>query len=159
MANLQELEKVVLTGCEMLAAANIGARRHIESTIKDRDSGKIGPGVPWKSAIEGALAEMAVAKHFNMYMDPALGKFGEADVGTLHVRSTKWPNGKLRIGKEERVGRYILVIGDLNTWHIAGWIDAEDGRRPEWLYAIKEDRPEPNFWVPQKELDRDFSWI
>jgi hypothetical protein len=143
--------EIELTASEMMVAAQIGCRRNIESVLSKR-SDIIGLSNGWENDIEGALAETAFAKHFNMWLDPNLSKFGTKDVGEWHIRSTKHENGHLCIHPNEYEGKYVLMVGRLNHWRIAGWIDASEGRQEQFLRTMRNDRPVPCYWVPQSNL-------
>lgn len=151
--NYGRKKMIELTPTEVALAAQIGSRRYIESTFSKRQQ-KIGASDGWNNNIEGCLAEVALAKHLNAWFDPHLMKFGEADVLDWHVRSTHHSNGHLYIADYEETGKYILMIGKFNEWRIAGWCHAEDVRKPEFFRTVRDDRTVPNYWIPQKELQK-----
>jgi hypothetical protein len=142
---------IELTASEVMLAAQIGARRHISGKMNNRGD-PIGLSNGWENNIEGACAEVAFAKHMNMYLDPNLGKFGEADVGDWHVRSTKYQNGDLCIHPNELSGKYVLLVGQLNQWEVKGWITAEEARQERFYTTKRKDRPVKCYWIPQNEL-------
>lgn len=145
---------ITLNATEIAHAGTVGMRRYIESTLKGRDD-VVGLSDGWNNNIEGAIAEFAVAKALDLHYDPALGKFGEADVGPWHVRSTNHKNGRLRIAPKEEHGKYLLVIGQFDSWSIVGWIDAEHGRKEEWFCSLRNDRKYKNYWIPQESLIKE----
>lgn len=142
---------IELTQAECAFAAQIGSRRHISAKFNNRGD-IIGLSNGWEDNIEGALAEIAFAKHMNLWFDPNLGKFGEADVGVWHVRGTKYDHGKLCIHPNEYTGKYVLLTGRFNTWRVAGWITAEEGRQERFYTTVRDDRPVKCYWIPQSEL-------
>jgi len=143
---------IELTQAECALAAQIGCRRHISAKFNNRGD-VIGLSNGWEDNIEGALAEVAFAKHMNLWFDPNLGKFGEPDVGDWHVRSTKYERGKLCIHPNELTGKYVLLTGKFNRWTVAGWINAEEGRQEQFYTTVRDDRPVKCYWIPQEELN------
>lgn len=146
---------VKLTATEMLAAANIGARREIESQLSGRKE-RVQSKELWYTHIDGALGEYAVAKALGLYMDPGLKKFKEPDVGEWHVRTTKYPDGDLRVDPEETSGKFLLVTGRFDTYIIQGWVFAEDAHQEEWFGIKNKNFPDPMYWVPQNALIKRF---
>ena len=142
-----------LTQAECAFAAQIGCRRFINAKFNNRQD-YIGLSNGWEDNIEGALAEVAFAKHMNLWFDPNLGKFGEPDVDDWHVRSTKYLNGKLCIHPDERTGKYVLLTGKFNEWSVKGWIDAEQGRQEQFYMSLRDDRPVKCYWIPQNVLNK-----
>ena len=142
---------VSLTPAEMLQGGIVGMRRRVDSILKKLHD-QAGDSNGWENEIEGALAEMAVAKAFGQYFDPNVGKYGEADVGEFHVRQTKYTDGHLRIEKHETHGKYLLVTGAMGEYTIRGWIDAEKARHEKFL-CVKHKGRNPAYWIPQSELE------
>lgn len=143
---------VTLTPAEIIQAGIVGLRRRVDSIIK-HSGDPVGQSNGWENELEGALAEMAVAKALGQYFDPNVGKYGTADVGEYHVRQTKYKDGHLRIEQHETHGRYMLVTGEMGDYNIRGWIDAENARKKEFLCVKHQGRPAA-YWIPQSELER-----
>jgi len=144
---------IKLTATEISLGAHIGVRRNIESVLSGRGDTVGNADDTWSSNIDGALAEVAVAKHLNLWLDPNLGKFGDADVGEWHIRATKYKKGHLHLKPQDKSGKYLLVIGTFDTWRIAGWIDAEQARQEKYFRVMKKERPTPCYWIPQDDLN------
>jgi len=82
--------------------------------------------------VEGAAAEMAVAKYFGVYWYPSVNSGKAADVKNFQVRSTNHKNGKLIVREnDEKNEQYILVTCNVQKFNIIGWI---------WLNDAKQDR-------------------
>jgi hypothetical protein len=115
---------------------------------------------PWQIAIDGALGEMVLAKHFNIYWG-GKGIKGGGDVGNLQVRTTPYANGYLRLHKKDEDGaKFYLVTGKPPKYTVRGWLLAKDGKRPEFWGSIgKGGVIDPNgtyrpaYWVPQDKLN------
>lgn len=137
-----------LTPAEMMMAGTIALRRNITAR---RKGFRTFNGLGWDTHIEGALAEIAVAKMLNLWIDPGLDKFGAADVGEWHVRSSRHAKAHLRIEQYEKEGKYLLALGEFDSWRIAGWMDAEEARNEKYLKQMRPDR-DPAYWVPAEEL-------
>lgn len=141
--------EVALSVEAMVQAVMVGARRTIAAARKALRSPSQAKRT-WDIDIEGAMAEMAVAKATGMYFEPELDKFGDADVGQLHVRHTVLPDGCLIIRPEDPEGRYCLVTGQLGRYRIVGCIDSLEARQDIWMRA-PQGRPAAWF-VPQSAL-------
>ena len=133
----------------MVQALMVGGRRTIAAARRALRSPSQARRT-WDIDIEGAMAEMAVAKATGMYFEPELDKFGDADVGQLHVRHTVLPDGCLIIRPEDPEGRYCLVVGQLGRYRIVGCIDSRDARQDIWVRA-PQGRPAAWF-IPQSAL-------
>lgn len=141
--------EVTLSVEAMVQALMVGGRRTIAAARKALRSPSQAKRT-WDIDIEGAMAEMAVAKATGMYFEPELDKFGDADVGQLHVRHTVLPDGCLIIRPDDPEGRYCLVTGQLGRYRIVGCIDSVEARQDIWMRA-PQGRPAAWF-VPQSAL-------
>lgn len=140
--------EVKLTNEEMLQAVITGSRRLLVSANKSLDTGC---ARNWSSEIEGAAAEIAVAKATGSYFDPSVGKYKAKDVGEFHVRHTTLERGSLVIRDQDPDGKYLLVVGELGAYRIVGSTDSQRVKRPEYRKA-PNGRAEAWF-VPQTELE------
>lgn len=137
--------KVTLTAQEVGQAAMVGIRRRYASI---RRSDTMVAKSHWEVDIVGALGECAVAKALGLYWSPDVNVFKVPDVGSLHVRSTKLKNGSLIIRPDDPDGTYILAVGEINEFNVAGFIESEDAKKPKFW---KTDEP-PAWFVPQAAL-------
>lgn len=144
------MTKVVLTPEEIFMGVQVGARRQVLS-MRDGLQNRDGHIANWDDEIEGALAEVATAKHLGVWFDPSNGKYKAKDVAQYHVRQTKLENGRLIIRPTDPEGDYLLVIGSLGTYRIAGWIKSSLAKQsPFW---VELDNGRPGCWmVPQGDL-------
>jgi hypothetical protein len=144
---------VRLSPWELEIAAAAGVRRRVGALSRGlTDRYGAVDGDSWGQDIEGAAAEMAVAKLLGRYYVPALHvqTDGEGDVAQYQVRSTSHENGCLLVktgDADEDV--FILVTGRAPTLNVRGWMKAGDGKRAEWW---REVRGRTAFFVPQSAL-------
>jgi hypothetical protein len=105
----------------------------------------------WEKNIEGTQGEKAVAKHYGIPWDGALGDYKAQDVGPLQVRATRRPDGCLLLHPEDDdADCFILaIIVSDGVVRLAGAISGRDGKRPQfWREGIER----PAYFVPQSAL-------
>lgn len=145
--------KVTLTTREMLIASQAGAMRRVEGIHKGRvERWGVAPEGRWDRDIEGAGAEMAVAKAIGLYWQPVVADPATlpGDVGQLQVRTTSRPDGSLILHPSDPDdARFYLVTGLMPHYHIAGSIIGGIGKDAEYW---RENVPHPAFFVPQEAL-------
>ena len=80
----------------------------------------------------GLCAEFAFCKLMNIYPDLSLQNYGHIDCehpdwGTIDVKSTKLPDGKLLVGiwKKKYPDAYVLMIDRSPIFDFVGWIESE----------------------------------
>lgn len=138
---------------EVIASAVLGALTRIESLVHSRqNSHDYNDEDSWTVDIEGAGAEMAVAKYRNVFWMGSIGKFKkEADVSGMEVRSTTLEHGSLIIREGDNDdARFVLVVGKLPYKKIVGWIYGREAKQSKWLRA--PNSREPAYFVPQNAL-------
>lgn len=147
---------VNLTNPEMVIAAAAGCMRQIMNVRDGREHlyGNNGEDC-WTDHIEGAGAEMAVAKHTGQFWNGAVGQFKADDVGVLQVRQTGHDRGCLILHHKDHGDKpFILVTGQMPNYTIRGWLYARDGKKRE--HWRTQGVRHPAFFVQQKYLF-DFS--
>lgn len=104
--------------------------------------------------IEGAAAEMAYCKARGVYWSAGVNTFKAADVGRkVQIRSTKLKDGCLIVRESDHDDHYyVLVVGQIPTFEVVGWMLGRDAKRPEWKRS-PEGREEA-FFVPQNKLKK-----
>ena len=153
--------KITLTLPERIQAATVGAQRQFQNIKNGRANTKgADESNSWQRHIEGAMAEMAVAK--------ARGKFWsgtpsdsadmfdsrhEGDVDFLEVRQTPYHTGHLTIHDDDKPERYYaLAVGVNGIYEIRGVkLCALCQRTTYW--GDKWNNGRPAFWVPQSDLE------
>lgn len=146
------MRKVVLTKSEMFMAALTGVQRQIESVADGRKDKHGYDGQDgWGIHIEGAMAEIAVAKALNRYWDAGVNTFKAGDVGNIQVRHTKLAGGRLIVREgDTSEDVFVLVTGTSPAYSVLGWIRGMDAKKEEYWQA-PAGRPGAYF-VPQSHL-------
>lgn len=141
-----------LTQAEMFMAAMVGTQRRIESTFSQRrDAAGYSDSNGWDIDIEGAAAELAVAKYFGKHWGGSLNTFKLSDVGNYQIRSTTLESGRLIIRPSDMAtDTFIFVVGKSPVLKIVGYILGADARRHEY-WMNPSNRPGAWF-VPQSVL-------
>lgn len=143
---------VVLTWLEQLQAVEVGGIRKITALRDGRHVRRGQEPNNWTDEIEGAAAELAVAKTTGRYWH-ALGKghTDPADVGRLEVRSTGHAHGCLILHPDDPdEARFVLVTGRIPEFTIRGTIVARDGKIDRYW---RTDLRYPAYFVPQAALE------
>lgn len=147
---------VTLTWSEVAIAARIGEQRTIYNRAKGNGSryGKA-PGADWSGDIEAACAELAVAKGIGTYMPitttPGEDRHGDLGFG-IHVRHSERDDARLILHRDDQdVGLFVLVVGSVPTFRLAGFMEAAAGKTERW-WADPTGKDRPAFFVPQTEL-------
>lgn len=139
---------VTLTELECLVGAFNGCSRRVESLFKRREGRKL---ADWEKDIDGACAEIAVSKAIGRRIGSPIGTFHAPDVGTIQVRHTKLESGCLIHRREDSERRpFVLVVGEIPTYTIVGWLYGKECRKTEWLKTY--NNREPAWFVPQQAL-------
>lgn len=152
---------VTLSEEECMQAAVLGAARRIKSkTAGLRDNHGLTGGKGWDLDIEGAMAEMAMAKAMGVYFDPTVGTFKAPDVVSrsgagVQVRSTTRKDGRLIVRDPDPDDElYVLVISALPRFRIVGWMRGGDAKQDRYKTAPDRGprKRKPAYFVPQKDL-------
>jgi len=142
---------VTLSFHEIAYAAQAGIMRRIDSMEKNLQKIQQAETSGWNIDIDGACAELAVAKALNMHWGGHVGSFKAPDVGELHIRSTNHANGQLIIRKndpDEYV--YMLVICKCPDYKIIGGMS---GRKAKAREITKGLNGKMDCWfIPQDDL-------
>jgi hypothetical protein len=143
--------KIKLTPIEIYQAGVVGLARRIDSIKKGLTNKVPSDAHQWQVDIEGALAEMAVAKGINRYAGLTIGNYGGADVDRFHVRHSQRPDACLIVRPEDDADAwYVLVTGLEGEYVVHGHIHGRDTRQREWW---REPNNRPGAWfVPQAAL-------
>ena len=149
---MRTMHKVNLTAPELRSAANVAIERRIDSIRRGLNVQKHVESHSWNNwdgEINGAAAELAVAKYFNVHWDCGVGTFKAPDVGNFQVRSTIYPNGKLIFRPNDSPEDiFILVICDTPVYNIIGYISGSE--------AIECGRIDTKYGNKAWFVDQDF---
>src|SRR4029453_15200055 len=147
--------EIELTFLEVGQAAYVGVQRHLRSLAKNRRQAN---GLmqehtePWSIDIEGAAAELAVARTVNQFWSASSEAFGPADVGgRIQVRWADSDAKRLIVHESDPDDHvFVFVVGRAPCYRVMGWIIGKDAKRPEW-FGTPNSRP-PCYWVPIEHL-------
>lgn len=131
--------------------ATVGVTRRIASLRRGETNKVNNLDFGWHSDIEGALAELALAKYLNVFWDGSVNTFKKPDAGGFQVRHTQYANGCLivRAGDDPKQ-RYCLVTGTHPDYTICGWVQGEEAREDAFLRNPGESYQA--WFVPQERL-------
>jgi hypothetical protein len=106
----------------------------------------------WTEHIEGACAELAVAKTLGVYWDGSVDTFkGRPDLPGVEVRWRSRPEWDLIVRPDDDPDAwFVLVVGSCPTYTVVGAMQGRDARRDEWSRDYG-GRP-PAWFVPQAHL-------
>ena len=133
-------------------AAIVGVRRKIHS-LGSKDTNHVGnKKFGWQEDIEGACAELAVGKAFNIFWNGSVNTYKAPDLsGRLQVRYTELDHGSLIFRGNDNVNdNFILVTGLAPNYIIRGWLKGCDAKQDE--YIKYPDDKIPSWFVPQNKL-------
>ncbi len=147
---------VELTCFEVYIAAQVGVSRRTSSWKKEISDEGTGATTKerWMREVEGACAELAVARRFGKFWDMNSMRFAMPDVDDWKVRWTEHEHGGLLIHPWEDVTAsdvYILVTGWAPEYRLRGWMRISEAGTPEYHEENLANRG-PCWLVPQGEL-------
>lgn len=148
---------VRFTSHELMVAGMAGVQRRIAALAKGRPAfhgADDRPEINWQIDIMGAMGEMAVAKAFKEFWNPAAtdGNLAEleGDVGVLQVRSTGYLDGHLIMYEYDKPeAPYILAIVREPWVKLVGWINLEAART---VGEARESKTHMCYWIKQNQL-------
>lgn len=148
------MASVCLSWFELFQAANVGVIRQIEALKLDRADQHGYNGDGWSIHVNGAAAELAVAKVTGRFWN-ALARHPTTlpgDVGLLQVRWSALAKARLIVhdaDPDEAV--FVLVTGLPPTLEVVGSIRGADAKDP--CYWTDPGTGRPAFFVPQAALE------
>jgi len=149
---------VILSQAECEIAELIGRKRREISLMYGRDTRRDFTTDGIRNDIESSAAELAVAKHLNIYPEwsPTAGEVPRFDLRwrgmRLDVKSTSRPDGNLLIPRLDESLIYFLVCGDMPKKEIIGSLSGD--LVPE-CGQWREDMPHGACWfVPADKLNQ-----
>jgi hypothetical protein len=144
---------VHLTPFEIMVASLIGSLRRVKSLKGGRFINPYSTRDDWDMEIDGAAAEIAVAKYLGVYWEPSVNTFKAPDVGTYQVRSTPLQHGCLIVRSNDKdTETYVLVICETATrYRIVGMMTGADAKQIHY-FKDASTRGVKAWWVPQGDL-------
>jgi hypothetical protein len=145
---------VSLTWYEYSVAAHVANLRCIESNRDGRlNAHGFTKGSGWEVNVEGAGAELAVAKYFGWYWDFSVNTFKAPDLGSkVQVRWTHSHNFSLIVRpRDPEDDVYVLVSGWGPDYKIQGFMYGHEAKNQLWLRTESTGRPDA-YMVPNDRL-------
>ena len=142
---------IKLTLAEIQIAAQVGIQRQLQN-LKNGACPAYGAGNrnDWQLHVEGAMGEMALAKHLGVYWD-GKGKMRAPDVGECDVRTRSKHSYELIVHDRDNDDRYIyLLTGTNGDYRLHGGIYARDAKQKRYWKDPAGGRPA--YFVPQSDL-------
>ena len=149
---------VPMTMTEVYMAVSLGAFRRTSSWREGYNSSKhTSNPTDWAWDIEGALAEMALAKLLNVYYLPTNKDGKKPDVAGNQVRSTDLKTGGMFFRENDIPNKdqpFVLAIVEKHLVNLIGWLYGRDCMKEEWRFG----RPDEVCWlVPQRNVNRSMA--
>jgi len=153
---------IVLDWSEVTTAAITGVRRRVSAMYDGRVERFVDDSSAfWARDVHGALAEIVLAKHLNMYWSGTVGRIDCADVGKLQVRSKLQADHRLIVhpyDKDQEI--FVLVFLDVYRWHeyqsarcqICGWVYGHEGKQHGVIVKNGDYFISNEFLHPMEEL-------
>lgn len=142
---------ITLAWYEVFQASEIGRMRKIISMQKGSANNHGFSGSGWNEDIEGACAELAVAKSLNRYWEGGIDTYKAGDVGDYQVRWSASHNNSLIVRSADADDAvFILATGVCPTYRVQGWMRGRDAKQDQWSRQ-PNGRP-PAFFVPGAAL-------
>ena len=146
-----QVTDIRLTLSEMQIAAHVGIQRQLQNLKNNaRPAYGAGSSNDWQLHVEGALGEMALAKHLGIYWD-GKGQMRAPDVGCFDVRTRSKHTYDLIVHERDDDDRYIyLLTGGNGVYRFHGGIYARDAKDEQYWRDPAGGRPA--YFVPQNKL-------
>ena len=145
---------ITLTWLEVMRGAMVGVQRQV-ACLRRGEKGweRCDHDLDWQNNIEGAIAELAVAKFMGRYWPGTVDRFKDPDLtNDIQVRQAPKPSDSLIVRPRDNIKhRFVLAIGIAPTYNVIGWINGEESKEdPSWWR-----NPGDKGWawfVPQSKL-------
>lgn len=143
---------VSLTQRELMVGANHGVLRNVVDIKESRHGVNEQPKEKrWQVMIEGALAEIAVAKAFGIYWSGAIDR-GHRDTKDYEVRMSYTQKNRLWLYNYDPDNLvYLFVTGLEGNYTLQGWVYGFEGKKPEYWQKVSW-RPAA-YYVPNEKLN------
>lgn len=146
------MEEITLEWHEYSMAVEIGTLRRITALKRGSQSYHGASNLSWTEDIEGAAAELCVAKELGIYWNGGIDTFKDADLGlNIQVRWTPSHSNNLIVREADSDDAYyVLVTGELPTMRIHGYVQGSYAKNDYWKRA-PNGRP-PAYFVTKDYL-------
>lgn len=145
-----EIITIRLDENQLRLAALVASSRHAQDVARAYKEAHGATGNSLDSGYVGCVGEIAVAKHYNLFWDGALGKLNAPDVGILQVRASALPNPSLLLHpKDKDKEPFISARVRGRDVDLLGWVYAFEGKKEEFwrtstgrpAYFVRSLRP------------------
>ncbi len=143
--------EIQLTPQEILQGAFVGIMRQVQN-LKNKNKPAYGAGKKkdWQLHIEGALGEMALGRHLNLFWSK--GVLRGDDVGIMQVRTRSRHSYDLIIHDRDKDDKKFWLLTGLNgCYWVRGWIMGADAKNQK--YWLDPAGGRPAYFVPAGELN------
>jgi hypothetical protein len=148
--------EIALTYPELYVAGMIGVMRRVASLQNGNDKNKHARLSNWLTDIDGACAEIALAKHLGVYWRPSVNEFKRPDLPpNIQVRSTPHRNGHLIVRENDKPNadhRFVLVITVVPRFILVGSMLGHEAMYDEFFRRALTPDEADGWWVPQDRL-------
>jgi hypothetical protein len=150
---LIERPVVVFSESEMILAGSVAVQRYAQNLARGkREMFGAEDRFGFQYMMDGAMGELAVAKHLNIHWNGSVGDLMAKDVGRLQVRTTRMPEPALILhDKDPDEDVFVLVRLHANRAQIAGWVYGFEGKQKRYWSAGKGG-VRPAYFVPTDGL-------
>ena len=134
-----------------MVALQVGGMRRVRSIVDGANQYKHAQRSDWATDVDGAAAELAVAKYLNVYWRPGVNTYKAPDVGVLQVRSTMHPTGHLIVRPNDAdTDTFIFVVCAPPRYLLVGAYLGAEAKVDEFFHTSHDEAD--CWWVPQARL-------
>lgn len=144
--------EITLEWHEYAMAAEIGKLRRLTALRRGSENSHGAVSLSWTEDVEGAGAELCVAKCLNLYWNGGIDTFKNPDIGVnIQVRWTpKHSNSLIVRPSDLDENYYVLVTGELPRMTVRGFLRGDEAKREHWARS-PNGRP-PAYFIPSDYL-------
>jgi hypothetical protein len=146
--------QIQLTTPEILLAGNVGLMRAVQNFSRGTKERYGATGNLLQRDIIGAIGELALAKHLNVYWAGSVGNWKARDVAGFQVRASDLYSPSLILHDEDKDTDIFVCVGiDGTMATILGAIQGLEGKLPKWW---RSDLDRPAYFVRQLRAFEEF---
>lgn len=144
--------EVTLKMWEVATGSHIGAQRQMHALARGLQD-RMPTDDPWTLHVEGACAEIAVAKHLDLYWEPRVNTFKDPDIGRhIQVRRRSRHDWEMLV-RDDSPNAHVMVhvTGATPVFRLHGFLPIFTVKQhPEW--RANHGQHGWAFFVPQRFL-------
>jgi hypothetical protein len=144
--------EVELEWHEYAMAAEIGKLRRLTAVRRSSENSHGATNLSWTEDIEGAAAELVVAKCLGIYWNGGIDTFKKPDLGKdIQVRWTPLHSNSLIVREADPDSNiYILVTGTTPKFVVRGYLYGSEAKNKAWERS--PNGRAPAYFVPANHL-------